>query len=339
MPLKLYPPRRDKGNAPSWTIRGTYLGCHVNRSTGTREKSLAEKLRKKLERDIESGVLTPKQETGFSAAAAAYMRAGGDNRFLRPLILHFGSTALDKIDQVAIDNAAAEIYPDASAATRNRQVYTPIVAVLRRAGIEQHIKRPLGWKSPKSVSWLRPEQAFAVFAAADDIDAEFGLFLRVLNYTGMRLSEALSVKLAQVDLNAVDQDGKPAPNIYLPKTKNADARRVHLTPELLATLANHPRGLDRGPKERLFRFHISGRLRTWLSTAMDRAGVSFPPRQRGFHLFRHTWATWMRKFGGLDTSELLETGAWRDRSSAARYEHLDATEAAQKANLLPVWRK
>jgi hypothetical protein len=63
MPLKLFPPRPPK-NA-SWTIRGTYLGCHINRSSGTREKALAEKIRKKLERDIESGVLTPKEGSGL----------------------------------------------------------------------------------------------------------------------------------------------------------------------------------------------------------------------------------------------------------------------------------
>jgi integrase len=326
MPLKLYPPRRDKGNAPSWTVRGTYLGCYVNQSTGTRQKSLAEKIRRRLERDIESGVLTSKHERGFAAAAEAYMTAGGDNRFLRPLILHFRDTPLDQIDQVAIDNAAAQIYPHASMQTLNRQVYTPVIAVLRHIGVNNPFKRPKGWRSPKSVSWMEPPQAFAVLAAADGIDLEFGLFLSVLLYTGMRLGEAISIRLSQLDL-----EGQ---RIYVPKTKNADARWVHLTPEVVAALANHPRGLDR-PGERLFRFHISGRLRIWLSTAMARAGVSFPPRQRGFHLFRHTWATWMRRYGGLDTSGLLETGAWRDRSSAARYEHLSATEEARKADLLP----
>ncbi|MGB6967367.1 MAG: tyrosine-type recombinase/integrase, partial [Xanthobacteraceae bacterium] len=273
--------------------------------------------------------LTGKEVTGFAAAAAAYIKAGGDNRFMAPLIKHFGPTPLTDISQVVIDNAAAEIYPEATPATRNRQVYTPMVAVLRRAGIERRFKRPLGWKSPKGVSWLEPAQAFAVLAAADAIDAEFGLFLRLLCYTGMRLGEALSVRLAQVDL-----EGQ---KIYLLKTKNSDTRRVHLTPELVVALANHPRGLNR--EGRLIRFHASGHLRDMLTSAMEAAGVSFPPRQRGFHLFRHTWATWMRRYGGLDTSGLLETGAWRDRSSAARYEHLDATEEAQKANLLPVMKK
>jgi integrase len=324
MPLKLFPPRPPKH--ASWRIRGTHFGVHIDQRSGARTRALAEKVRRKLERDIESGALAA-EGTGFAAAAAAYMKAGGDNRFLRPLIEHFANTPLDRIDQVSIDNAAAEIYPDASAATRNRQVYTPIVAVLRRAGIERRIKRPLGWKSPKSVSWLEPQQAFAVFAAADAIDAEFGLFLRLLCYTGMRLGEAIAIKRAQVDLAGA--------KIYLPKTKNSDARRVHLTPRLVVALANHPRGLKRDAKERLIRFHISGHLRDMLTEAMAAAGVSFPRRQRGFHLFRHTWATWMRRYGGLDTSGLLETGAWRDRSSAARYEHLDATEEAQKADLLP----
>ena len=258
------------------------------------------------------------------------MRAGGDNRFLKPLIEHFATTPLEELDQVKIDNAAAAIYPDAAPATRNRQVYTPIVAVLRRAGIEKTFKRPLGWKSPKGVSWIRPEQAFAIFAAADAIDAEFGLFLRLLCYTGMRLGEASSVKISQLDL--------ASSSIYLPKTKNSDARRVHLTPELVAVLANHPRGLDRPAGERLIRFHISGHLREMHATALEKAGVQLPRRQAGFHVWRHTWATWMRKFAGLDTSGLLETGAWRDRTSAARYEHLDATEEARKADLLPTAR-
>lgn len=107
---------------------------------------------------------------------------------------------------------------------------------------------------------------------------------------------------------------------------------MRLTPELVVALANHPRGLDR-------------KGGCFVSTSAGICATSLPPRwtkvacrSRGFHLFRHTWATWMRRYGGLDTSGLLETGAWRDRSTAARYEHLDATEEAQKADLLPVPR-
>ena len=145
----------------------------------------------------------------------------------------------------------------------------------------------------------------------------------------MRLGEALRIKIGDVDL------GRQA--IYLPRTKNSEPRTVHLTPELVAAFASHPRGLDRPKTERLIRYHAGGRLRDMLKDAMAKAGLCFPRRQCGFHLFRHTWAMWMRTYGGLDTSGLVQTGAWRHPQSARRYEHLDTTEEARKADMLP-WK-
>jgi integrase len=258
------------------------------------------------------------------------MHAVGEIDRMRPILARkwFGNMLLTEIDQMVIDRLAVEILPNAAPSTRNREVYTPIAAVLHRSGIDRKIKRPKGWRGHRSVSWLEPEQAFALFAAADGISAEFGLFLRTLCYTGMRLGEALGIRLAQIDL------GQQA--IYLPETKNGHARKVYLTPELVAWLANHPRGLDRPATERLFRFRVSGALRDKLKTAMAKVGLSFPRRQGGFHIFSHTWATWMRRYGGLDTTALLDTDRWKDRTSAARYEHLDTGAAARKADLLPV---
>ena len=63
--------------------------------------------------------------------------------------------------------------------------------------------------------------------------------------------------------------------------------------------------LERGPDEKLFRFHIGGRLRKLLAQAMKRAGLKFPRRQGGFHLFCHTYGTWMTRYGGLDTCGLV----------------------------------
>ena len=37
-----------------------------------------------------------------------------------------------------------------------------------------------------------------------------------------------------------------------------------------------------------------------------------------FHTFRHTWATWMRRYGGLDTKGLVATKSWRDERSAGK---------------------
>jgi integrase len=204
MPLKLVPPRA--GKTPFWSIRGTYLGCYIDRSTGSREKTFAAKLLQKLKRDIESGVLSGKKAIGFAKAAAAYMKAGGDSKYLAPLIKHFLHTPIEDIDQVMIDNVAVEIYPNATAATRNRQVYTPISAMLKRAGIERQIKRPKGWRGRKLTHWLTPEQARRVFKATARIEApektkiKFRIYLRMLCYTGMRMNEPLQ-KLAKPDVN------------------------------------------------------------------------------------------------------------------------------------------
>lgn len=331
MPLKLKPPK--EGRSIYWYVRGTFLGHRLDRSTQTTAKAEAAKIKRRWEREIIEGRYGDKPAEAvkvntLAAATLAYMNAGGDSKFLRPIMESpLATMAIDAIDQIALDNAAAALYPRATAATRNRQFYTPVIAVLRRAGIRKDWERPKGWQSPKSVSWLEPEQAFALFAAADNQSAEFGLFVRLLCYTGMRLSEALGITIGMVNL--ADQA------IYLPMTKNGEARKVHLTPELVTALANHPRKLDRAKTDRLIKYHASGALRDMLKDAMKEAGLSFPRRQGGFHLFCHTWATWMRRFGGLDTSGLLETKRWRSRQSAARYEHLDATEESRKADLLP----
>jgi hypothetical protein len=43
----------------------------------------------------------------------------------------------------------------------------------------------------------------------------------------------------------------------------------------------------------------------------------------------------MRRYAGLDTKGLVATGAWKDRKSADRYEHVQVSEEARKAVLLP----
>lgn len=340
MPLKLIPPR--KGKSPNWTIRGTHLGVHVDESTGTPREALARKVlagrKEQIERDRFSPkpIESPARGPTFLSAAVAYIEGGGEDRFIGAydeetgqwsgLIAHFGEKPLSEITQEAINEAAIKLLPSGTAQTRNRQVYTPVSAVLKSAGLETKIKRPKGWRGSKRTTWLRPEQAFALFKAADARDLEFGIFLRVLTYTGMRLSECTGMMIERLEL--------AESFAYVPTTKNGEPRGVHLPPVTVVALANHPRGLVR-KGERVFRFRKCGRLYAWLDETLAAARIELPPRT-GFHVLRHTWATWMRRYGGLDTRGLVGTGAWADEKSAARYEHVVATEEARRADLLPV---
>lgn len=339
MPLVLKEPR--PGKSPNYSIRGTYLGIYVERTTGTPNEAKARQILAAIKRDIERGRLAApveeaaKPERTFGDAALSYIKGGGEAKYLGTFDANAGvwldgplsmlvNEPLTSIDQQKIDECAVALYPLASAQTRNRHVYTPISAVMKNAGLDFKIRRPKGWRGKARVDWLQPQQAFRMFDAARKIDPEFAGLLVFLCYTGCRLNEALSLtcdKLTVAESFA-----------YLPQTKNDDPRAVHLPPVLVTELANHPRGLDRG-REKVFRFRKCGRLYTLMGKVKEAAGPDVS--HITFHGFCHTWATWMRRYAGLDTRGLIGTGRWRDQHSAARYEHVVASEESRRADLLP----
>ena len=376
MPLTLVPPR--KGLSPNWRIRGTHVRVatderiSVDRTTGTPSRAKAEQALSKLITDIESGEYQRRllgaaaddgeeQEPTFAQAALAYVRAGGADSFLDKITAWDGEHSINhklvsKVTQTAIDNLAATLYPDATPQTRNRQVYTPVSAVLKRAGVERQVKRPKGWRGNKAQSWLEPEDAEKLVDAAYDQDPEFGLLCLTLLYTGMRLGEAINARLRDLRLGRA--------LLYLPDTKTDTPRGVHLPPVLVEAFRSQPvrrirprkaegiqlvNGqagrsakdagvpfLKRSGDEKLFRYHIGGALRDLLKEAMKAAGLSFPRRQGGFHLFCHTYGTWMHHYGGLDTFGLVRTKRWKSPESADRYSHTVASPEAKRADLLPV---
>lgn len=326
MPLKLIPPRQ--GRSQNWRIRGTYYRQYVDRSAGTREKRLAQKLLGQIKADIEGGLFARPTGPTFTAAARDYMRAGGARRYMEPLILHFATSTLDEVDQAAIENAAAVLCPDAGPATRNRCVYTPVSAVLKHAGRDFRIRRPKGGDGEERRGWLWPEEADAVFDAAGQVDLEFRLYLLLLCYTGLRKVEGLSVTVNMTRLQEAA--------IHILDTKNGEQRPVHLPPFLVVEIANHPRGLDRAG-EKLFGFSrtkASGLLKATVALCAPELQAKFEGVQ--FHMFRHTWGTWMRRYAKLDTRGLVGTKAWKSMKAAGRYEHVDISEEARKADLLPV---
>lgn len=269
----------------------------------------------------------PKQPpTRLSQSALSRLhRPANCSLVLTPTITYFGNTTLAKIGQTEIDAAAQAIYPGRSAATINRQLYSPISAVLRRSGIAIVLKRPKGAYDVKATGWLWPEEASRLFTEAEALDVEFGILCILMCHTGLRLGEALGLATEMLRMDEAFA--------YVRTTKNGLPRPVFLPATVLAALARHPRGIGR-PHERLFKFHKGGHLYILLRTAAAKANVTLPERQ-ALHLFRHTYGTWMRRYGGLDTRGLVDTGTWKNRKSAERYEHVVVSEEAQRAEKLP----
>jgi hypothetical protein len=156
-------------NSPYWIIRGSVAGSRFEESTGTVDKKLAEEIRSAREAGIHKERVYGKAATStFAEAALSYMEGGGSKRFLLPIIDHFGTTPLAKIDLASIESAATKLFPNGSPPTRNRQVFTPAIAVIRHGAKRGMcalpvIERP---KQPKGrIRWLTPDEAEGLIAA------------------------------------------------------------------------------------------------------------------------------------------------------------------------------
>jgi integrase len=345
VPLKLRPPR--KGKTPNFEIRGSYLGVHVEVSSGTYKRSVARDKIRAIEECIEKHHQYPAPEPTpnsgeptFVSAAVAYMQAGGERAYMAPLLAHFDDILFKDVDQAAIDDAAKALLPQGAPDYQNRRIYTPISAVLHHALGDKcpTFKRPKGSKGRERKDFMWPEDAFAILEEAEKIDREFGLYLRFLLYTGIRKSEGL--KLLATDVRPEDRAA------WLRDSKNGDPRMLKLRLDIVAPLFEHLKGHS---SERFFRFNDGGHFKHLLLRAtMAACGLPCPVRRPTgwkkpkfrlafvtFHVFRHTWATWMRMYGGADLQGLKGTGNWRDLESVQRYAHVVARDEWDRVEDLP----
>lgn len=343
MPLKLVPPRQ--GKSQNWSIRGTYLKVGVNRSAGTDRRAIAARIMRDIEERIERGEFPEKRETArpptFLSAAVTYLKARPQRRAkarkIGILIKHLGDRPLAEIDQETIDGLAIELYPHVSPASRNAYVYMPISAILHHAGLTTVVHRPKGFKGRTVTDYLAPADAFAIIAAAQTFDGEFALLLKFLLYTGARIGEALVLR--PEDVHAIEQWA------YVRRSKNGYPRTIRLRKDLCTALAGHIPKLP----NKFFRFRQGGNFSYKLIRAkMAALGLICPTRRpkawceppnrlkfANFHTFRHTWATWMRRYGGADVQGLVATGNWSDARSAARYAHVAAADEWDRVERLP----
>jgi integrase len=322
MPLSLVKPA--PGRTPFYRVRGTEAGVAVDRSTKTADRRTAQAMlvewREEARRLAVHGH-KPEAPT-FASAVSSYLKAGRSHRFVAPLLEHFAETPLDQIDQAAINAAAVALYPDSSPATRNRQCYSPVSAVLRHAGVVIALRRPKGAGGQRRLDWLRPEQAFALLRAARSIHPRFGPLLTFLLYSGVRLSEALRLEWKDVDLDLAQA--------LVRKTKTGKPVTVHLPRPIIVALD----GLDRRHPRVFYPLGKGSRAYEMWAEAEESAGLSLPDRT-AFHVLRHSHAHWRRLYTDADTSALVATGLWASRDAASRYEHADTTNESRKSDLLP----
>ncbi len=311
MPLKLV----KREGSKYWYITGTHRGERIKRSTGLVRKAAAEAERIHLEYEIEQRSIYGSQAVAtFAEVALSYVKAGGEARFMGPVLEVFAYVKLHEIDQDMIDNKAAECYPNASPSTINRQFYTPVAAVLSRASRNRlfnyfPIKRPK--QARGKLRWLEPYEAESLHDAAGE---HLNPMIVTLLGTELRMSELLRLKWDDIDLI------KGEAHIW--QTKSGYPRKIELPSRVVATLAVHPQRADRiflTPQNESYseRFNQGGQIRHAFASACQRAAIEDCTP----HTLRHTWATWFYS-ATLDVRRLKHLGGWRSDSMVSRYEHL-----------------
>ena len=311
-----------------WYIRGTVRGVPVDETTGTDDKARAEEIRIRREAEILDRRIHGIRKTAtFLEAAVMYLEEGGASRFVDIVARHFGTMPLGEIDQAAIDRAARALYPKGSPSTRNRQVYTPVSAVLHFAAKKRMCDKPIieRPKQPKGrVRWITQDEANRLIGKSA---RHLKPLLTFLFYTGARLSEALYLDWRHVDLTRA--------HVAFLDTKTDDDRGIPLHPGVVAALANLPHksgAVFRRPDGKPYEFNedSGGQIKTGFNGACRRAGIEdFTP-----HDCRHTWATW-HYAANRDLIALMKLGGWKSERMVLRYAHINVDNLAASINAIP----
>lgn len=315
--------RKRKGS-PYYQISGTHCGVRVRQTTSTTSYQAAKKIRSKLEREIENN------QTGtrtFADAIEAYIENGGEDKYLARINEVLGKTPLKEVRQQAIDEAARKAYgsytrtPNGKpykhkASTIKRQFYDPVAAVL-------HYVHKLDWipyvrvSKPKTElpapEWAEPEYFEKLWK---ECEPEVKALTMFLCFTGCRISECLALEWKNVDLK-----NKKA---FIPKTKTKAYRTVHLPAPLVKLMKSLK------TEEKVFSLDYWG-LRWRLKKASKAAKVPFMSTHK---IGSHTFATWMRRYTGMDSRGLKDTGRWASTQMTERYTHTDVSESSKKSEAL-----
>lgn len=284
--------KREKGS-PYWYVRGSVCGLRIYRSTGTTGKEEAEEFAHKLEADIyKARALGHKQPATWARAVNLYLDGGGEDRFLLPLLDLWRDTPLAEIDQELVDRAARDLYPKATPATRIRQVYSPVRAVLRKArkaNLEgaPALELELPKVKKKPVQYANDAYLDRVLEAACP---HMRAVLLIMTYTGLRTSEVLSRRPEDFAIEPGWLDVR--------KTKNSEPALVPLPPQAYEAAA---------AVEFRFKWSSSPALCHALRKVCEAAGV---PYMKPHSIGRHAFAARLLR-EGYDIKLVKEAGRWK----------------------------
>jgi len=299
-----------------YQITGTDPWTHEPVRVGTRAhdpKTAQIQLDLELERRRKAalnGGKAPPTRPIFAAVIAEYGAKGGEDRYLTPIVKHFGAMIAEDITDTELSEFARVYYPGARPSTLVRQVYGPMQWIWN-AGVRARMIPPRIFARPEvkvdPVRYARSDDwTMAVLRACTNIEQRCALLL--LSFGGVRAAEAVSARRC---------DWNPLEATLTIQTKG---RRERVVP--LSTMLNDAFQLlpARAPQEPLLGYASRYSLNRILKRACARAGVEYlSPHKAG----RHSFAARLLR-DGASLKELQMAGGWEDINLVARtYAHLE----------------
>lgn len=317
MPLKLIAPRA--GKTSFWYIRGTLYGRTIDASTKARDKKTAQRFKEQFELRLAKADAEKSTPATFRIAADMYKEfrkpKKADAGWIDRLVETIGDYRLSDIRQHTLIDAANELYPNTTQATKNRQALVMASSILHYAAENNlcaYIKvRKFKEKTPEPRA-LSKDQAKALMAGAE---GEMYVLLVWLFYQGWRVSDTLRLRWADIDL----KDGFVRYHI----SKTDDRRVMPLHEKTMTALRILSPGVGK-----VFHWSDKSNLYRDLRPLCTRLNIKFTP-----HMARHSFATWLAN-EGVSPLEIMEAGGWKDHKSVMRYAKLDPTRIRKTINRL-----
>ncbi len=307
MPLVIY----RRGNI--WHYRGTIAHRRLRGSTNTADKETAERIvAQKQVNEWRSELYGPESVLTFPQAVSLYLDAQKSDRFLVKLVNYWKDSLVRSINSGKVRQAAVALYPNGSAATRNRHVIVPTQAVINHAAdmdLCRHLKVkrfPVETKKKEPATW-EWVQAFMAHASP-----HLGTLCCFMFLTGARISEAINVRWKDLDL----ENGKA----LLRQSKVIAERKAHM-PLVLVEAVDKIRS-NREPNSKVFKYSSLSSARSPWREAVKRAGI----KPLTYHACRHGFATAMLH-KGVDPITVAKLGGWKSAQHVfATYGHAMADE-------------
>lgn len=321
-----------RAGSPYWQITGSVGNVRVRKSAGTTDRAQAEAQATELDARLRREALYGKQhETTFAEAAVAYIEAkdkeGSEiaSPALARLIPRCGTRTLASFSSGEVQDLAKEMFPQGTAATRNRHCIVPFMAVYNHAVVRKQAPPMKVERFKEKKAKTRSVDGAWIEAVRDALTDPFArAMVRLMFETGMRLGTVLALEPNMVDVGA---RVIRVPGAIL---KNDEDHDFILSSGMAAELAALPKpgefikgakgcGRWRRDDALLFGYRYATGFYKQLKRACKKAGVEYvPPHQSG----RHSFATTYIVDHKIDPVTVAELGGWKDPAFLLkRYPH------------------